>query len=111
MKHKAISDGAVPPIKGKVKAKVIEIKTGIIAGDDDANAMNARNKKIKFLNFILNLHQKHAFRTWKQNVFGTGGDPRLGLLLVEERDKLRREFFHPQIERRKNLKFLKKILI
>jgi len=43
-------------------------------------------------------------------VFGLGGDPRLGLLLIEERDKIRRDFFHPQIERRKNLKFLKKIV-
>ena len=56
MKHKAIAEGAVVPIKSKIKAKVIEIKTGIIAGEEDAAGINARNKKIKFLNFILNLH-------------------------------------------------------
>lgn len=33
-----------------------------------------------------------------------GGDPRLALLLVAERDKIRQDFFHPITEHRKSLK-------
>ena len=51
-----------------------------------------------------------AFRSWKQKTFGLGGDPRLGLLLQIERDNLRKQIYEPQIKRRKNLKFLKKIV-
>jgi hypothetical protein len=34
----------------------------------------------------------------------------MGLLLINERDRIRKEFFRPQIERRKNLRFLKRIV-
>jgi len=34
----------------------------------------------------------------------------MALLLTTERDRIRKEYFRPQLERRKNLKFLKKIV-
>lgn len=106
-KHRILEDAAYEPIKSLVKTKVIELRQG----EKESNAeIASKNKKIKFLNFIINLHQKNAFRTWREKVFGTGGDPRLALLLMAERDRIRQEFFQPHIERRKNLKFLRKVI-
>jgi len=31
---------------------------------------------------MLNLNTKAALRKWKEQTFGTGGDPRLGLLIT-----------------------------
>ena len=89
---------------------MLTLRLGSTSESVDEAAIAAKNKKIKFLNFILNLHQKHAFRAWREKVFGTGGDPRLGLLLMSERDRVREEFFKPQIERRKNLRVLRKVI-
>ena len=93
-KHRLLEDAAVIPIKNLVRTQIMALRLGTSEKEDDA-AILAKNKKVKFLNFILNLHQKHAFRAWKERVFGTGGDPRLGLLLITERDRIREEFFKP----------------
>lgn len=76
LKHKAIAEASLLPIKDTVRCKIIHIRTGKSDEEDDS-AIREREKKVKFVNFILNLHQKNAFRTWRQNVFGLGGDPRI----------------------------------
>ena len=53
----------------------------------------------------MHLAEKNAFRGWKENTFGLGGDPRLALLLIEERDRIRRHYYHPVVEHRKSLRF------
>lgn len=51
-------------------------------GDElDEEALKERDLMIKFSKFIFHIHEKMAFRSWKQKTFGLGGDPRLGLLL------------------------------
>ena len=65
----------------------------------------ARVKKIKFLNFCCNLALKGALRKWKDEVFGfSGGDPRLKLLLILERDKIRQQYYDPVRKMRENIK-------
>lgn len=43
-------------------------------------------------------------RRWKEQVFGLGADPRLAILYMTERDKLRAGVYEPIIEHRKNLR-------
>ena len=51
-------------------------------GDElDVEALKARDLMVKFTKFIIHIHEKMAFRSWKQKTFGLGGDPRLGLIL------------------------------
>lgn len=109
IKHKLLSDAGYFPIKNNIRSYVLSIRYGTNIKPDE-EAIKAAEKKKKFLRFILNLSSKQAFRKWKTEVFGLGGDPRLALLLITERDKVRQEFFHPQIQRRKNLRFLKKLV-
>ena len=59
---------------------------------------------MKFVRFIEMISELAAFRKWKEVVRGVGADPRYALMLMQERDLVRRRFFKPQIERRKNLK-------
>ena len=37
-------------------------------------------------------------------MFGMGGDPRLGLLMDAERERVRKEYIEPVIEQRQNLR-------
>lgn len=61
-------------------------------------------RKIQFLKFILNIAIKSAYRKWREQVFGfKGGDPRIKLALIDERDRIRNLFYLPAKERRKNL--------
>ena len=58
-------------------------------------------KKKKFLNFISNIAVRSGLRKWKDCVFGIKGDPKLKLILVEERDRIRQQFYEPRREARK----------
>ena len=62
---------------------------------EDAGDVKAREKKTKFLNFMLNVHLKAGIRCWKEKVFGFKGDPRLKLLLIMQRDKVRHDYYEP----------------
>lgn len=66
-----------------------------IGVDDSEEAQVARQKKIKFLGFIINLHIKTGLRRWKEQVFGMGGDPRLAILLTNERETVRKVYVEP----------------
>ncbi len=70
----------------------------------DMEDEEAREKKTKFLTFVVNLQIKGAVRKWKEETFGQrGADAVLRLALVEERDRLRRQFYAPAEERRRNI--------
>ena len=72
----------------------------------------ARAKKIKFLNFVLNLAVKGGFRKWKEVVFGLkGGDPRFKIMLILERDKIRSQYYDPVRKMRENIKQLHKMRV
>lgn len=57
------------------------------------NLEHDREKLVKFCNYIINMKAKSAMRKWKEVVWGSGGDPRYALLLIQERDRVRKEFF------------------
>lgn len=50
------------------------------------------------------LKEKAAFRKWKETLRGIGGDPKLALAMMKARDDVRKQFFQPGIETRRNLK-------
>jgi len=49
-------------------------------------------------------------RTWKEKIWGLGGDPRLALMMMQERDRIREEFYKPVIESRKNIRIAKRMI-
>jgi hypothetical protein len=49
-------------------------------------------------------------RTWKEKTWGFGGDPRLGLMLIMERDRIRDEYYKPILEQRKSLRSQRNML-
>lgn len=49
-------------------------------------------------------------RTWKEKTWGLGGDPRLALMMMQERNKIRDEFYKPVIESRKNIRIAKRMI-
>jgi len=71
-----------------------------------------KEKKLKFLNFCLNLAIKSGFRKWREVTFGLrGGDPRYKVLLIQERDRIRREYYEPVRKMRENIKILHKLRV
>ena len=81
-KHRYVPDDVLIDIKEDVTSRIVMIRSGV---DTSAEAIAALKKKIKFLGFIKNIHIKSGFRKWKEAVFGSAGDPRLGLLLSNQR--------------------------
>lgn len=88
--------------------KILDIRNVAEEPDDAEN--RAREKQIKFFNFILHLTEKHALRTWKEKVWGVGGDPRLALMMCMERDRIRDEYYKPIADQRKNMKVARNLL-
>ena len=55
-------------------------------------------------------HEMAALRKWKDQTFGLGGDPRLAVLLRDERQKVREKYVEPILKQRKLLMSLKRRL-
>jgi hypothetical protein len=55
-------------------------------------------------------HEMTALRKWKDQTFGSGGDPRLAVLLRDERQKVREKYVEPILKQRKLLMNLKRRL-
>lgn len=105
MQNRAVTDEGLDKIKEKVVSTLLNIRSG--CEDLDEEALKAIEKQKKFCNFILHLHEKTTLRRWKEQVFGIGADPRLALMMIEERDKIRDEFYKPVLEHRKSLKLMR----
>ncbi len=54
-----------------------------------------KQRQLQFFRFILMINEKAAFRKWKEVVKGVGGDPRVAIMLMMERDLVRKQFFKP----------------
>jgi len=39
-----------------------------------------------------------------------GGDPRLALMMMQERDRIREEFYKPILESRKNIRIVRRMI-
>lgn len=87
MRHRIVDEMTLNEIKSSVVTRLSKI--GELEDETAAKESDAVLKKKKFLNFILNLSSKKALRRWKEQVFGIGGDPRLGVLLIDERERVR----------------------
>lgn len=93
-KHHVLKADTLAKIKTDVHLEIIEIRRD--NEDDGTNEKTYNHEQLmKFCNYIVNCKAKAALRQWKAQVFGLGGDPRMGLLLVAERDKVRNDFFKP----------------
>lgn len=104
LKHRAINDAAAQDFKQQTYVKILHLRLDPEAqGDEEALA-----KKKKFLNFIMNLQVRAGLRKWKESVFGLKGDPRLKLMVIEERDRIRNEYYEPRKEARLNIKAMAK---
>jgi len=91
-KHRYVADDTLVGIKEDVTSRIVIIRSGV---DTSAEALAALRKKIKFLGFIKNMHIKTGFRKWKEQVFGTGGDPRMAYMLTNQREELRASLIEP----------------
>lgn len=104
MRHRTLPKETMAKIKQSAHDRIIAQRNGDALLD--ARSRAAKEKQLKFCNFIQHLHEKAGLRRWKEQVFGVN-DPRIALLLIEQRDKLRRDLYKPVIQQRKSLKFKK----
>ena len=104
LKHRIINNAAAQDFKQQAYVKILHLRLDPEAQGDEA----ALAKKKKFLNFIMNLQVRAGLRKWKESVFGLKGDPRLKLLIIEERDRIRNEYYEPRKEARVNIKEMAK---
>ena len=75
-------------IKDDVYDKICLMRLG--QADVDLDAIKAREKQLKFCNFISHLQEKAGFRKWKEVTWGTGCDMRFVILMLNERDNLKK---------------------
>jgi hypothetical protein len=66
---RSVSECKVKELKDEAYRKIITLRNN----NQDEEDAAAKEKKIKFMTFIINLQVKTALRKWKEEVFGQKG--------------------------------------
>ena len=101
LNNRTCTDGDLLKIKDDVVDNIKTIRHG--RDDEDKAEQESKRKQVKFLNFILHLGERAAFRMWKEATFGTGADPRYQVLMDERRNRVRDYCFRPVWETKRQI--------